>query len=240
MAKRGRRSTPAQLSSALRSVPPVPRPNLCLTPGTSPSTAPRAESPLRKPAGDTSAIGAEFGGFSFAVTPCENTRSPTLFKAPGPSRLAEDGPASTPVANPRAQPLPTFTPSSQPGNFSKRVGATEAARIARLQKFVDRVVLRSEEQELGEAGNDGAGPGGKEEEGEGEEAVTLTTIHQVRRELASVRTRLLRVHTWWSFVRTVLCDAVRGFVKQKRKKRGKRRGGEKRSLRKSLRPQVAI
>ncbi|GAQ89294.1 putative DNA helicase UvrD/REP type [Klebsormidium nitens] len=178
MAKRGRRSTPAQLSSALRSVPPVPRPNLCLTPGTTPSTAPRAESPLRNPAKETSATGVESGGFSFAVTPCEDSRSPTLFKAPGASRPAEGSPASTPVANPRTHPHPSYAPSSQSGKTAKRIGATEAARIARLQKFVDRVMLRSEEQELGEAGDLGAGP--EEKDGEEEEAVTLTTIHQAK------------------------------------------------------------
>lgn len=211
MAKRGRRMTPAQLSSTLRTAPPVPRPSLPLTPGTGSSNPLRAEPSASTPAANSA---VDSGGFSFAVTPCENSRSPTLFKGPGPGKSSDYTPTAhpqpeplspglnqtpvgysrshfqnpglshTPVDKARAQPhipAPSHTPSSQPGRSTGRVGASEvrASRIAHLQKFVDRVLLRSEEQELGEAGNVGGGGEEREGDGEQEEAVTLTTIHQV-------------------------------------------------------------
>jgi hypothetical protein len=206
MAKRGRRSTPAQLSSAIKKVKPAVRPTPNSTLGSSSSEAQKGESTEDE----------KRGGFSFPVARQESAQSPKMFRAPESSKANGDAPSvcTNPTSKTEAKPMntsPYHTPSSQqtplparlsgkgplppapvenslssqqsplPTRLPRGPGTPEArsSRVAHLQKFVDRVLLRSEEHELGEGQLRTKG-GHEKDAKEEEDAVTLTTIHQVR------------------------------------------------------------
>lgn len=206
MAKRGRRSTPAQLSSAIKKVKPAVRPTPNSMLASSISEAQREDSTEDE----------KRGRFSFPVARQESAQSPKMFRAPESSKANRDAPSvsTNPASSIEARPMnasPYHTPSSQqsplparlsgkgplhplplennsssqqsplPTRLPRGPGTPEArsSRIAHLQKFVDRVLLRSEEHELGEGQLRTKGDYEKDAKEE-EDAVTLTTIHQVR------------------------------------------------------------
>jgi hypothetical protein len=227
MAKRGRRSTPAQLSSAIKKVKPAVRPTPNSTLGSSSYEARKEESTEDE----------KRGGISFPVARQESAQSPKMFRAPESSKANGCAPSisTNPASSTETRPMNTssyHTPSSQqsplparlsgkgplpppplenslssqqsplPTRLPRGPGTPEArsSRIAHLQKFVDRVLLRSEEHELGEGQLRTKG-GHEKDAKEEEDAVTLTTIHQVRRSVLLI--------VWLFFADNLECNRLR-------------------------------